>query len=372
MRIGVNTGYWQASAPPHAQDLYTLCDTLGVDSLWTSEAYGSDALTPLAWWGARTSHIRLGTAVMQMSARTPTAAAMAAITMDHLSQGRFIMGLGASGPQVVEGWYGQPYARPLARTRQYISIVRDVIARQHPVEHQGHFYSLPLSPRPGSDQATTGIVGGGKPLKSTVHPLRSNLPLHLAAEGPKNIALAAELCDGWLPLFYSPKRDAEFRNYLSEGFARRDSALSPTDAFEVSATVPVVVADDLDTALEKIRPFFALYIGGMGSQSANYHRAAVERLGYEDVCRDVTRLYQQGDKDKAAAEIPLELIDDVALVGPIPRIAAALAQWDATAVTSLLIQGDAQAIRGVMEATAMKTALAQTQTTPPTHGAHRQ
>lgn len=160
MRIGVNTGYWQASAPPHAQDLYTLCDTLGVDSLWTSEAYGSDALTPLAWWGARTSHIRLGTAVMQMSARTPTAAAMAAITMDHLSQGRFIMGLGASGPQVVEGWYGQPYARPLARTREYISIVRDVIARQHPVEHQGHFYSLPLSPRPGSDQATTGIVGG--------------------------------------------------------------------------------------------------------------------------------------------------------------------------------------------------------------------
>lgn len=351
MRIGINAGYWQSGPPAGLLEAVKSAEQAGLDSLWTSEAYGSDALTPLAWWGASTSTVRLGTAVMQLSARTPTAAAMAALTLDHLSGGRFVMGLGVSGPQVVEGWYGQPYARPLARTREYVDIVRQVFRRERPVEHQGRFYSLPLGATDDADARERGIVGLGKALKSTVHPLRRDLPIHLAAEGPKNIALAAEICDGWLPLFYSPRMDGEFRELLGEGFARRRADLAPAGEFEVSATVPVVVEDDLDAALARVRPFFALYIGGMGAQGANYHRAAVERLGYEDVCADVADLYARGEKDKAAQIIPLELIDDVALVGPVPRIAQQLQGWQGTAVTSILVQGDARAVSGVLEAT---------------------
>lgn len=356
MRIGINAGYWQANPPQGMDQAIITADNLGVDSFWTSEAYGSDALTPLAWWGAQTRNIRLGTAVMQLSARTPTAAAMAAITLDHLSGGRFIMGLGVSGPQVVEGWYGQPYARPLARTREYIEIVRQVFRREAPVVAEGSFYKLPLSAADPQSAKTQGITGLGKPLKSTVHPLRTNIPIHLAAEGPKNIALAAELCDGWLPLFYSPRMDGEFRELLSAGFAQRSELLSPASEFEVSATVPVVADENLDVALAKIRPFFALYIGGMGAKSANFHRAAIERLGYTELCDEVTALYQSGnpsDKAKAAELIPLELIDDVALVGPVARIAQNLKKWEDTAVTSILVQGDATAVAALMQANAL-------------------
>lgn len=356
MRIGINAGYWQAGPPPGVQEALTQADALGVDSVWTSEAYGSDALTPLAWWGASTSRIRLGTAVMQMSARTPTAAAMAAITLDHLSGGRFIMGLGVSGPQVVEGWYGQPYARPLARTREYVDIVRQVFRREQPVSADGAFYQLPLrAPEDPAAARKAGITGFGKPLKSTVHPLRPDIPIHLAAEGPKNIALAAEICDGWLPLFYSPKLDGEFRELLEDGFSRRSSDLSPASKFEVSATVPVIASDDLDRAADAIRPFLALYIGGMGAREANFHRSAVERLGYVEVCEDVADLYARGEKEKAASIIPLELIDDVALVGPIPRIAERLRAWEDTAVTSILVQGDARGLQALMAASALNS-----------------
>lgn len=358
MRIGINGGYWQASPPRGMEDSLMAADHAGVDSFWTSEAYGSDALTPLAWWGAKTSRIRLGTAVMQLSARTPTAAAMAAITLDHLSNGRFIMGLGVSGPQVVEGWYGQPYARPLARTREYVNIVRQVFEREAPVTARGKFYSLPLDAPDATTAQSLGITGLGKPLKSTVHPLRKDIPIHLAAEGPKNIALAAEICDGWLPLFYSPRFDSEFRTLLEEGFAARSETLTPSEHFEVSATVPVVADEDLNVALEKIRPFFALYIGGMGAKSANFHRAAVERLGYSELCADVTALYQggkPGDKAKAASIIPLELIDDVALVGPVDRIAEGLKRWEQTAVTSILVQGDSRAVTALMQANAINS-----------------
>jgi F420-dependent oxidoreductase-like protein len=350
MRIGINAGYWQSGPPSGIEQAILAADDAGVDSFWTSEAYGSDALTPLAWWGATTKNIRLGTAVMQMSARTPTAAAMAAITLDHLSGGRFIMGLGVSGPQVVEGWYGQPYARPLARTREYVDIVRQTFRREAPVTAHGRFYQLPLAPGSGE-----GVTGLGKALKPTVHPLRTDLPIHLAAEGPKNIALAAEICDGWLPLFYSPRLDAEFRDLLADGFARRAEDISPTQQFEVSATVPVVAHDNLDDALAAIRPFFALYIGGMGAQSANFHRSAVERLGYGEICDDVAALYQTGnpsDKAKAAELIPLELIDDVALVGPVSRIAEGLRRWENTAVTSILVQGDHSAVTALLQANA--------------------
>ena len=349
MRIGINAGYWQSAPPLGMGEAIAHADALGVDSVWTSEAYGSDALTPLAWWGAGTSRIRLGTAVMQMSARTPTAAAMAALTLDHLSQGRFIMGLGVSGPQVVEGWYGQPYARPLARTREYVDIVRQVFRREQPVTADGSFYQLPLQP----NQDSTNVLGLGKPLKSTVHPLRADLPIHLAAEGPKNIALAAEICDGWLPLFYSPRLDGEFRALLEEGFAKRSAALSSASAFEVSATVPVVSGEDVESAADVVRSFLALYIGGMGAASANFHRAAVERLGYEEMCADVTRLYASGEKERAAAIIPLELIDDVALVGPVPRIAERLREWEATAVTSILVQGDPRSVEALLAANAL-------------------
>ena len=348
MKIGINAGYWQSGPPQAMAQALQAADQAGADSFWTSEAYGSDALTSLAWWGAATRKIRLGTAVMQMSARTPTAAAMAALTMDHLTGGRFIMGLGVSGPQVVEGWYGQPYARPLARTREYIDIVRQVFAREAPVTYDGQFYQLPLHGQPNNPS----ITGLGRPLRSTVHPLRSNLPIHLAAEGPKNIALAAEIADGWLPLFYSPRLDQEFRELLDLGFAKRRSDLSAPQDFEVSATVPVVSAADVDTAADQVRPFLALYIGGMGAKGANFHRNAIDRLGYAEVCNEVQAKYLAGDKRAAADAIPLELIDDIALVGPTERIAQRLVLWQDTAVTSIIAQGDQSAITALLLANA--------------------
>lgn len=205
LKLGYNTGYWGSGPPPGALEAVQEAERLGFDSIWTAEAYGSDALTPLAWWGAHTKTIRLGSGIMQMAARTPAATAMAAMTMDHLSGGRFILGLGASGPQVVEGWYGQSYPRPLARTREYVEIVRNIIRRDSPVEFHGEFYDMPHR----------GGTGLGKALKSTIHPLRKDIPIYLAAEGPKNVALAAEICDGWLPLFLSPKQDDFYRAQLA-------------------------------------------------------------------------------------------------------------------------------------------------------------
>lgn len=348
MKIGINAGYWQSGPPQGMKQALEQAEGAGVDSFWTSEAYGSDALTPLAWWGAGTQTIRLGTAVMQMSARTPTAAAMAALTMDHLTGGRFIMGLGVSGPQVVEGWYGQPYGRPLARTREYIDIVRQVFARQEPVTKDGQFYQLPL---PASETNPL-ITGLGRPLRSTVHPLRTSLPIHLAAEGPKNIALAAEIADGWLPLFYAPRLDHEFRDLLAEGFAKRQPELSAPEDFEVSATVPVIHGEDVNQAADQVRPFLALYIGGMGAKDANFHRNAIDRLGYSEVCDEVQTRYLAGDKAGAAAAIPLELVDDIALVGPIERIAQGLKKWQDTAVTSIIVQGEPAAVGAILQANA--------------------
>ncbi|MEV8028401.1 LLM class F420-dependent oxidoreductase [Cellulosimicrobium funkei] len=337
MRLGIHTGYWSAGPPDGIQDAVVAADRLGVDSVWTAEAYGSDAFTPLAWWGSRTTRIRLGTAVAQVSARTPTATAMAALTMDHLSGGRFVLGLGVSGPQVVEGWYGQPYARPLARTREYVQVVRDVLRREAPVTSSGPHYPLPLP-----DGVGTGL---GKPLRSTVHPLRADLPIHLAAEGPKNIALAAEIADGWLPLFYSPRMDATFRELLADGFARRAPERSPEAAFEVSATVPVVVREHVEQAADQVRPFLALYVGGMGAKGANFHRDALDRLGYAEACDEIQAHYLAGRKDLAAAAVPTAMVEDVALVGPPDKIARDLAAWRETAVTTLLVQGDATAVQ---------------------------
>ncbi|OLT50790.1 LLM class F420-dependent oxidoreductase [Cellulosimicrobium sp. CUA-896] len=337
MRLGIHTGYWSAGPPEGVQDAVLAADRLGVDSVWTAEAYGSDAFTPLAWWGSRTSRVRLGTAVAQISARTPTATAMAALTLDHLSGGRFVLGLGVSGPQVVEGWYGQPYARPLARTREYVEVVRQVLAREAPVTSPGPHYPLPLP-----DGEGTGL---GKALRSTVHPLRADLPIHLAAEGPRNIALAAEIADGWLPLFYSPRMDGTFRDLLADGFARRSPERSPETAFKVSATVPVVVDEHVERAADRVRPFLALYVGGMGAKGANFHRDALDRLGYADACDEVQAHYLAGRKDLAAAAVPTAMVEDVALVGPADKIARDLEAWRSTAVTTILVQGDATAVR---------------------------
>ncbi|GAB3574841.1 LLM class F420-dependent oxidoreductase [Amycolatopsis endophytica] len=341
MKLGYHIGYWSAGPPEGALEAIRTAEELGFDSVWTAEGYGSDALTPLAWWGAATSRVKLGTNIIQMSARTPTATAMAAMTLDHLSGGRFILGLGASGPQVVEGWYGQPYPRPLARTREYVEIVRRVVARGEPVTFDGDQYQLPLR----------GGTGLGKPLKSTVHPLRPEIPIHLAAEGPKNVALAAEICDGWLPLFFSPKSDDFYRAALAEGFAR-PGARQTQETFEVAASVPVIVHDDVETAAGFIKPSLALYIGGMGAKQVNFHKDVFARLGYADVAEKVQELYLAGRKEEAVAAIPTSLVEDTSLIGPPEKIRAELAAWDQTVVTTLLLRGDAEGLRRIADALA--------------------
>jgi len=341
MRLGYHTGYWSAGPPPGAQEAVLAAEQLGFDSVWTAEAYGSDALTPLAWWGARTSRIRLGTAIAQISARTPTAAAMAAITLDHLSGGRFVLGLGASGPQVVEGWYGQPYPRPLARTREYVAIVRQVLAREAPVTFDGAFYRLPLPADQGS--------GLGKALRSTVHPLRADIPIHLAAEGPRNTVMTAEIGDGWLPLFYSPRMDDEYRALLAEGFALRAPERRPVEEFEVTATVPVVLGDDVESAADVVRPFVALYAGGMGAKGANFHRAVLDRLGYSEACDEIQAHYLGGDRARAIAAVPTELVRDIALVGTADDIRSQLPAWQATAITTMLVQADPRTLPAVAQ-----------------------
>lgn len=322
------TGYWGSGPPSGVMDSIRTADELGFDSIWTAEAYGSDALSPLAWWGSHTSRVRLGTAIMQMSARQPAATAMAAMTMDHLSEGRFILGLGASGPQVVEGWYGQPYPRPLERTREYVEIVRRIIARGEPVTYEGNHYALPF---PGG-------TGLGKPLKSTIHPYRADIPIFLAAGGPKNVALSAEICDGWLPLWFSPRVDDFYRNALSEGFGR-PGARQTAATFEVACPVPVAIDDDPERAADRIRPMLALYVGGMGAKEANFYHDAMVRLGFEAEADRIQELYLAGRKDEAIASIPLRMIEAIALVGPVAKIASELPEWEATVLTTMLLSG---------------------------------
>ena len=338
MKLGYHTGYWSSGPPPGVTDAIAVCEQVGVDSIWTAEAYGSDCLTPLAWWGAATERVRLGTDVMQMSARTPTATAMAALTLDHLSGGRFVLGLGASGPQVVEGWYGQPYPKPLARTREYIDIVRKVWARDVPVTNDGPAYPLPY---PGG-------TGLGKALKSTVHPLRSDIPIMLGAEGPKNVALAAEIADGWLPMFFSPKTDGFYRDALAEGFAR-DGARHTPDDFEVAAFVPVIINDDAEAAADLVRPSLALYIGGMGAKTMNFHADVFARMGYEAEVAKIQELYLDGRKPEAIAAVPTALVEDVALVGPAAKIADELTAWRQTVLTTLLVQTDPRLLATIAE-----------------------
>jgi F420-dependent oxidoreductase-like protein len=337
LQLGLNVGYWGAGPPPGIEATIAEAEELGFDSLWTAEAYGSDVLAPLAWWGSRTSRLRLGTAIAQLSARAPTATAMAAMSMDHLSGGRFILGLGVSGPQVVEGWYGRPFAKPLARTREYVGIVRDVLARQGPVTAPGPHYPLPLS-------EGEGVTGLGKPLKPTLHPLREDLPIFLGAEGPKNIALCGEIADGWLALFFSPHHEGFYRDALAEGFARPAARRSFED-FEVCATVPLIVHDDVEAAADMLRPMYALYFGGMGAKAANFHRDVPVRMGYEAEVAKVQDLYLEGHKDDAAAAIPTRLVEELALIGPADKIRHDVEAWRESVVTTMLVGGPPELLR---------------------------
>ena len=337
MDLGLSLGYWGAGPDPQAAERVAAAEDLGFDSIWTAEAYGSDALTPLAWLGARTTRVRLGTSVVQLSARTPTATAMAALTLDHLSGGRMVLGIGASGPQVVEGWYGQPYPRPLARTREYVQVMRQVFAREK-VEFAGEHYAFPY---PGG-------TGLGKPLRPTVHPLRADLPVLLAAEGPKNVALAAEIADGWQPLFYAPRQDAHYREALAEGFARPGARRTAED-FEVVGMVQVVVDDDVEAAADRLRPMLALYIGGMGAKGVNFHHDVFVRMGYADECARIQEAYLAGRKDEAAAMVPLRLVEEVALVGPRAKIAEEAHVWRDSLLTTMVVGGDPATLRTIAE-----------------------
>ena len=330
LKLAYGVGYWSSGPPKGALDSIIEAERLGFESVWSAEAYGSDALTPLAWWGASTTSIKLGTGIIQMSARTPSATAMAAMTLDHLSNGRFILGLGVSGPQVVEGWYGEPYKRPLQRTREYVSIIRSILRRDEPVTHSGNQYQLPYDGEHAS--------GLGKPLKSTVHPLRNHIPIYLGAEGPKNVSLAAEICDGWLPLFFSPSENDFYRSCLNDGFSKSDDP-SKADDFEVVAPVTVIPGDDIEACANMVRPMLALYAGGMGAKGANFHFDVFARMGYEDVALKVQELYLQGKKEEAAAAIPLKMVEDVALVGPAEKIKEELDRWNDTVLTTLLLSG---------------------------------
>jgi F420-dependent oxidoreductase-like protein len=338
LKLGLNTGYWAGGPPQGIDATIAEAERLGFDSLWTAEAYGSDCLTPLAWWGAATDRIKLGTAIVQMSARQPAATAMAAMTLDHLSGGRFVLGLGVSGPQVVEGWYGMPFDKPLARTREYIGILRDIWAREGPVSADGPHYPLPLPDG----------TGLGKPLKSSIHPLRPDIPIFLGAEGPKNIALAAEICDGWLALFFSPHHEDFYRDALAEGFAR-DGARQTADTFEVAAAVPLIVHDDVEVAADWLRPTYALYFGGMGAKSVNFHANVPARMGFEGVVREIQEAYLDGRKEEAAAKVPTALIEQLTLIGPREKIRHDLDAWRESVVTTLLLSGDIETIRTAAE-----------------------
>jgi F420-dependent oxidoreductase-like protein len=339
MKLGLGMGYWSAGPPPGMLDAVLEAERLGFDSLWTAEAYGSDALTPLAWYGSHTSRIKLGTGICQMPARTPTAMGMAAMTLDHLSEGRLLLGLGASGPQVVEGWYGQPYPKPLARSREYIDIVRKTVARAEPVAYSGDHYTLPF----------TGGAGLGKSLKSTIHPRRPEIPIYLGAEGPKNIALAAEVADGWVAMLYAPKDDAWYRERLAEGFAKRSPDRSDASDFEVVCLAPAVVNPDVEAAADMIRPHLALYAGGMGARGANFHFEAIARAGFEAEATKIQELYLEGNKKDAIAAVTTEMVESMALIGPPEKIRDDLAAWESGVVTTLLVSGPPVLLRTLAE-----------------------
>lgn len=316
MKLGIVIGY---SGPQVSLDLdfYQEADRLGYHVAWSAEAYGSDAVAPLAWVGANTGRIALGTGIMQIHARSPANTAMTAMTMDHLSGGRFILGLGVSGPQVVEGWHGVSYGKPVARMREYVSIIREILAREKPLSHEGEYYQIPYR---GED-----ATGLGKPLKSIVHG-RADLPIYIAAIGPRNIEMAAEVADGWIPVFFAPERFSVFEEPVRAGFAKAGGG-KDFDRFAVAPYVGVVMGDDVQACRDAVKPDLALYVGGMGAKGRNFYNNLVRRYGYEEAAETIQEHYLAGRKAEAIAAVPDALVDEVALCGPRERIAERLEPW---------------------------------------------
>jgi F420-dependent oxidoreductase-like protein len=325
LRFGLNAGYSGARMKLN-MELIKEADRLGFHSVWTAEAYGSDAITPLAWIAAQTEKIKVGTGIVQMPARTPAMTAMTATTLDHLSGGRMLLGIGASGPQVVEGWHGVPYGKPLKRTREFIEILHAIWAREKPLEHQGEHYQIPYR--------GPGASGLGKPLKSILH--GRQIPVYVAAVGPKSVEQAAEIADGWLPIFYSPYRaPAIYKNAIENGF-RKAGGGKDFSRFDVTAGPTVILGDDVSACLSFIKPVLALYIGGMGARGKNFYNDLACRYGFEGEAKKIQDLYLDGKKDEAAAAVPDVLADEVALVGPKERIRDRLGAWRESPVTTMI------------------------------------
>src|SRR3954466_13458422 len=323
MRLGLHIGYWGLGLTADEQlKLVREAESLGVDSVWSAEAYGSDAATVLAWIAAQTETIKLGSAIFQMPGRSPAMTAMTAVTIDQLSNGRMILGIGPSGPQVAEGWHGQPFARQLQRTREYVGILRKALSRER-LEYDGEIYKLP---RPG---------GPGKALKLMIRPVQERIPIYIAAIGPKNTALVGEIADGWIPFLFSAEHAKELRGPLEEGAARAGRDLDD-GSFDIAPTVNVCIGDDLDAARDVMRPFLALYVGGMGSKQKNFYNAMMRRYGFEEAAETVQDLYLEGKKAEAAAALPEDFIDAVCLVGPADRVGERLAMYRDAGVGTLL------------------------------------
>ncbi len=340
MRLALNLNY-SGSNVAVDMDKVLEAERLGYSSVWTAEAYGSDAVTPAAWIAARTTRIHVGTGIMQIPARTPAMTAMTAMTLDALSGGRFRLGLGVSGPQVAEGWHGQPFGKPLVKTREYVEIVRTILRREKPLEFRGEYYRIPYT---GPD-----ATGLGKPLKSILHG-RASLPIYLAAVGPKNVALAAEIADGWIPVFFSARRIAMFREWLDAGFrAAGRAGTEAAKAFDIMPMVPVVVGGDVNACRAQIKPRLALYVGGMGARGRNFYNDIARRYGYEAAAKTIQDLYLGGKKAEAEAAVPDALVDEVALCGPRERIREQVAEWKAAGVTTMMVAGDAEAVRVMAE-----------------------
>ena len=337
MQLGLTLGYWGAQPPTDLVPLVQEAERLGFDAVWTAESWGSDAFTPLAYVAGHTERIRLGTGIVQMSARTPTATAMHAVTLDHLSNGRLILGLGVSGPQVVEGWYGQPSNRPLARTREYVDVLRRAFAREEHLRNDGEFWPLPYT--------GDGSTGLGKPLKVMTHPLRADLPIFLGAEGPKNVTQTCEIADGWLPLYYSPYRPEVYSEQL---------AYAP-DHFEVVLNISITVTEtnsdeDLAAALLPVKGMLSFYVGGMGAKGQNYHTKLMARMGFEEEALRIQDLFLDGHRDEAIAAVPDLFADEISLVGTPDRIRDRLTAFEDSPVTMLNVApGSTDRLRRVAE-----------------------
>jgi len=333
MKLGLMLGYSGAELKIPIERIQ-LAERLGYDSVWAAEAYGSDAITPLAFIAAHTERIRLGTAVIQLAGRTPANAAMAMATLDQLAGGnRVICGIGVSGPQIVEGWYGQPWGRPYYRLRDYVSIMRKIFAREAPVSHVGREISLPFNGE--------GALGVGKPLKSILH-MNPDIPIWLGTGMEATVRLTAEIADGWLPLGYVPESAHLYEDWIREGL---EKAGKRRDAFEVQAMTQVQVTDDVRGALDRLKPGIALYVGGMGHKNKNFHKEMMIRRGFGDAAERIQELYLAKRKDEAIAAVPDEFVDQGALVGPEPRIRKRFRAWEDSGVSGLTVSGDEQALR---------------------------